>query len=181
MPQLLVFPETTLHKVQKRAIVTLPNELATVRCQCPSKTCPGIQVNGLGHEHQQLQRDVLGIGNAFIERMGVRGFHHIGSSLWLHGPFVSQELQNHLVDIGSSRWQDAERLDRRWAAAGFPGDTHPEEMLPMVYDQPRGSPLCDYYLYGWFSVPEKTVRTSASWAGDRSATEQISMQEASRR
>ena len=170
---MIVIPETVQRRTTKRAVVTLPKELATVRCLCPALDCPGINVTGLGIEHQSLQSDVLAIGAQFIERMAIRGIEHIGTNLWLHGPFVSQEFGSHLVDVESSKWRDAQRLDKRYAGFGSPGDEHPEEILPFVYDRLTTSPFCDYFLYGWFTAPEKQVRTMTSWANDRSGVERI--------
>ena len=106
----LVAPELEKSLVQRRGIVTVPVEDATVSCPCVmGKPCHGLLVNGLPLTARALELHMRAMGDRFIARMRVRGYEWSGKDLRLHGPWVSYEFNQRLVDVEAAIWAQAKR------------------------------------------------------------------------
>jgi len=137
LPSLLVTPSLDKTIVQRRGIVTVPNELAKAACRCPGP-CNGISINTLPLPLRPLEIHLRQMGDRFIDRMRVRGFEWVGGDLRLHGPWVSYEFNQHVADVESAAWREAERSE------------DPSAILPFVFEQDAASPYSDYLLVGQF-------------------------------
>ena len=127
-----------MSKVVRRGIVTVPDELATVSCDClRRKPCSGLAVRSLPLDARALELQMLSMGQRFTERMAVRGYELIGG-LGLHGPWPSYEFNKHLANIEADAWKQAER------------EQDLSHVLPFVFERDAASPYKDYLLVGEF-------------------------------
>jgi len=85
-----------------------------------------------------LELHLKAMGRRFIERMAVRGYEWTGGDLRLHGPWVSYEFNQKLVDIEAVAWREAQSHD------------DPSLVLPFVIERAATSPYSDYLLIGQF-------------------------------
>lgn len=135
---LQVAPDLERMLVWRRGILTVPQEDAIVSCSCiTSKSCKGLGLNNLPLIARHLQRYCLQMAEKFQERMRIRGYQLQGN-LRLHGPWPSYEFNQHLVDVESSLWREAQR------------QSDPTIVLPLVVDRTATSPYSDYLLVGQF-------------------------------
>jgi len=138
MTAIVVAPELGISKVIRRGIVTVPEELATVSCDCLRRmNCKGLVVRELPLEARELELQMFSMGKRFIERMAVRGYESIGA-LGLHGPWPSYEFNKHLANIEAGAWKQAER------------EQDLSHVLPFVFERDAASPYKDYLLVGEF-------------------------------
>lgn len=139
MTGIIVAPNLEKHLVVRRGILTVPQEDASVGCQCVhGRPCQGLSVNDLPLSARPLELYVRQMGDKFIARMAIRGFQLVGQKLRLHGPWPSYELNQHLTDVESAAWGEAKRQD------------DPSLTLPFVFDRDASSPYMDYLLVGQF-------------------------------
>ena len=137
MTAVVITPELERSLVVKRGIVTVPDEMATQSCDCLNRIpCRGIDVNSLPLVARELQRQLLEMGEKFIERMAVRGLINQGG-LFLHGSWISYEFNEKLVDMEAEAWKQAQLLD------------DPSLVLPFVMERKENS-YRDYLLVGHF-------------------------------
>ena len=139
-PGVITTPSLGHSLVVRRGILTVPSEDALVSCACVTggRSCNGLQPNQLPLNAWVLEKYVREMGTRFIERMRVRGFEWVGSELLLHGPWSSYEFNRTMVDVESSLWAEAKRLD------------DPSLILPLVIEQPKLGGYMDYLLVGRF-------------------------------
>ena len=136
MTHIVVAPELEISKVVRRGIVTVPEEMAKVSCDCLlRKPCSGLVTFPL--EARELELHMRGMADKFISRMAVRGFESIGG-LGLHGPWPSYEFNERLADIEAEAWKRAEREQDR------------SYLVPFVFERDATSPYKDYLLVGEF-------------------------------
>ena len=132
-----VYDLAVTHRV---AVVTVPRELAVVNCDCAyNRPCKGLEINQLPLTARALELQVRDIGHRFINRMEVRGLQYL-NDMRLHGPWVSKELEKHLVDVQSDLFARAER------------ENDPSLLLPFVMDEQATSPYSDYQIVGKFLI-----------------------------
>ena len=133
---IVVAPSLGVSKVVRRGIVTVPEEMATVSCDClQRKSCSGLAELPL--EARDLELHIRGMADKFISRMAVRGFESIGG-LRLHGPWPSYEFNERLANIEAEAWRRAEQEQDR------------SYLLPFVFERDAASPYKDYLLVGEF-------------------------------
>src|SRR3990167_6546612 len=109
MTSLLVTPGLGKSLIWRRGILTVPNEDATVSCDCVARRpCHGLVVNDLPLVARTLQLYVQEMGRLFVERLRVRGYEWLGE-MRLHGPWESYEFNRTLTDIEDQAWKQAER------------------------------------------------------------------------
>ena len=132
-----MFDLAVTHRV---AVVTVPRELAVVNCDCAyNRPCKGLDINSLPLTARALELQIRDIGYQFINRMEVRGLQYL-NDMRLHGPWVSRELDKHLVDVQSDLFARAER------------ENNPSLLLPFVMDEQASGPYSDYQIVGKFLV-----------------------------
>ena len=142
----------------RTAFVTVPNEMATVNCDCAlNRSCEGLDVNGLPLTSRALELHIREIGYRFVNRMEVRGLQYF-NDMRLHGPWVSREFDRRMADVKSDLFARAER------------ENDPSLVLPFVVDQGADSPYSDYLLIGKFimrpvATPMVTVKEAANGKG----------------
>ncbi len=138
MTALLVTPELDMSLVQRRGVMTVPIEDATVSCWClTGKPCKGLTIGNLPLKSRRLDQYALEMGKRMIERLGVRGYQHVGG-LGLHGPWESYEFNQKLVDIEAQAFKEAQKND------------DPSLVLPFILERDGTSPYSDYLLVGNF-------------------------------
>lgn len=135
MTTLVITPSLEKSLIQRRGIVTVPDEDAMAACLCvKGQRCAGIVVNTLPLEARTLERHLRTMGDRFISRMRVRGLEWTGGDMRLHGPWPSYELNKKLADVESQAWATAER------------ENDMSHVLPFVIEQPEQSGYSDYLL-----------------------------------
>lgn len=133
-------PVYGLAVTHRAAVVTVPCELATVNCDCAhNRPCKGLDINKLPLTARALELQIRDIGYQFINRMEVRGLQYL-NDMRLHGPWVSKELDKHLMDVQSDLFARAER------------ENDPSLLLPFVRDERAASPYSDYQIVGKFLI-----------------------------
>ena len=138
MTAILVTPELDMALVQRRGVMTVPVEDATVSCLClAGKPCKGLIIGNLPLASRQLDLYAMEMGKRMIERLGVRGYQHVGG-LGLHGPWESYEFNQKLTDMESWAFKEAQQND------------DPSLVLPFVLERDGTSPYSDYLLVGNF-------------------------------
>lgn len=152
---LIITPSLERSLVQKRGVVTVPQEDAVISCGCLlGRPCNGLALSELPLPARTLELYMREMGSRFVARMRVRGLEWVGGDLRLHGPWVSYEFNEKLVDVESSIWGQAVRED------------DPASVLPFVGNRDAASPYSDYVLVGDFIakntwteviVPESTA------------------------
>lgn len=136
MTSIVVAPELGISRVTRRGIVTVPEEMALVSCNClRRKPCPGL--TALPLEARELELQMLAMGQKFTERMAVRGYELIGG-LVIHGAWPSYEFNQRLVDVEAQAWKTAEK------------EQDLSHVLPFVFERDAASPYKDYLLVGDF-------------------------------
>lgn len=136
---LIVSPELSKSLVERRGILTVPDEDATVSCPCVRRQpCNGLSVNDLPLPARSLELYVREMGDKFIDRMAVRGFEWVGGNLKLHGPWPSYEFSRNMADVESALWREAEQQEDR------------SIVLPFIIEQPVQGGYSDYLLVGDF-------------------------------
>lgn len=136
---LIVTPSLERSVVQRRGIVTVPDEDATASCNCVRRQpCNGIEVSKLPVHARKLELYMREMGDRFINRMRVRGYEWVGGDLRLHGPWPSFEFNQKMADVESALWKQAEREDDL------------SHVLPFVIEQPQPGGYSDYRLVGDF-------------------------------
>ena len=139
MVGLVITPSLEQSLIQRRGIVTVPDEDAKVSCQCVrGEPCHGIEVSKIPLEARTLENHMRMMGDRFIGRMRARGVEWVGGDLKMHGPWPSYQFNKTLQDVNSSLWAQAEREDD----LNF--------VLPMVLEQPTENGYSDYLLVGDF-------------------------------
>lgn len=134
---IVIAPDLETHLVQRRGIVTVPNEDALAACWCGARQrCPGLSLSQLPLEMRKLEIYLLEMAKKFQSRMAVRGYELVGD-LRLHGPWVSYEFNQTLADTESALWREAEKQDDL------------SHVLPFVHNR-AFSPYSDYLLVGDF-------------------------------
>lgn len=138
---LVVTPSLEKSLIQRRGIVTVPDEDASVSCECVrGRPCHGIEVSKIPLEARTLESHMRVMGDRFISRMRARGAEWIGGDLKMHGPWPSYQFNQTMADVGSSLWAQAEREDDL------------NHALPFIIEQPTENGYSDYLLVGDFMV-----------------------------
>lgn len=98
-----------------------------------------MDVEALPLAYRALQSYVRQMGDKFINRLAIRGYDLV-SGLRLHGPWPSYGFNEHLSDVKTSLWKQADREN----------DLSP--LLGEVFNQEGRafSPYVDYLLVGAF-------------------------------
>ena len=125
-------------RVVRRGIVTVPQEMATVACDCTrNQPCKGLVVADLPLSARGLELEMRRMGTRFVERLAVRGYEWLGE-LSLHGPWLSYEFNERLADIESEAWKRAV------------AENDNSYLAPFVFERDAASPYKDYLLVGAF-------------------------------
>lgn len=136
---LVITPSLEKSLIQRRGIVTVPDEDATISCECVSaRPCNGLTVRELPLEARTLESHMRMMGDKFVSRMRARGLEWVGGDLRLHGPWPSYEFNRTMADVESSMWRQAESEDE------------PRHVLPMVIERAPVGGYSDYLLVGDF-------------------------------
>src|SRR3990172_3391238 len=136
----LVTPELEKSLVWRRGILTVPNEDATVSCDCVArKPCRGLVVRDLPLEVGALRRYIEEMGRRFIERQQARGCEFMGE-MRLHGPWESYEFNQMAMHIENEAWKRAAQEEDL------------SYVLPYIIERNGTSPYSDYILLGNFLV-----------------------------
>lgn len=140
MSGLIFVPHLDIARIERRGILTVPSEEATVACDCTRgmPRCAGLVGDNLPLEAHALGLYVYEMGKQMIAKLAARGYEWLGTPLVLHGPYVSYEFNTYLADVETAAWKDAERQD------------DPSKVLPYIIDRSAGSPYSDYLLIGEF-------------------------------
>lgn len=140
MAGLVIAPDLARSLVVERAYVTVPHEHALWNCDCAlRKPCQGFLPGQLPLELHTLETMLLEMGAKFQQKLALRGYELAGD-LYVHGPWVSMEFNQHITDIESSLWQRS--VD----------ENDPSLVLPFVFERDAASPYSDYLLVGNFIV-----------------------------
>ena len=170
---MFVIPEVTKYPVVLKSVLTLASDAVDLWCRCARRQetrvpCRGIDIEALPLSESWFRQRCISDFDYFVARTHVRGIEHV--SKWgfqVHGPRLSYDYDAHMTDPGSSVFRLAQQPDKL-------GEVHPELTLSTVFERdPLNRPMVDYLLVGWFLMPEKKIRTSASWAGDRSSYQDL--------
>ena len=138
MTSLLVAPELEKSLVWKRGILTVPNEDATISCDCVvGRNCQGLVVGDLPLKVRKLQLYIEAMGKRFIERQQARGCEWTGE-MRLHGPWESYEFNRTAMQIENEAWRRAAQ------------EQDLSYVLPYVIERNGASPYSDYVLLGNF-------------------------------
>ena len=176
---LIVTQEIERCLTTRQGILTVPVEDAVVSCvgvknghqHCKRAGCQGIDVDRLPLAASKLQAHFKIMGQKFRERYQIRGLEPVGSRLWLHGPFPSYDLNNHLADVKSSIWAEAEHGDEDLSWKGHRIERK-DLVLPMVFERDMAfNPYADYVFLGYFTAAETVRAVRRTDTNDRSAFE----------
>lgn len=149
MPNIVARPHRELVLAVRRGTFTVPDAVATVNCNCAFRLpCEGLVLTSLPQESWELAKVARERAKTMAARLAVRGQRLIGD-LRLHGPWISYNFEQHLVDADSSAWDQARKQER---GDGVYED--PSALLPMVFERDAALPMSDYLLVGYFEMQE---------------------------
>ena len=113
-------------------------------CQCALRQpCAGLRVEDIPLGVRSLADALYAGGKRFIERMQVRGFEYAGRGVRWHGPWVSYDFNQNLVDAEAAAWVQAEVLN------------DPSLVLPFVISREATVPYSDYVLVAGFIFQDR--------------------------
>ena len=165
----------------KQGVLTVPIEDAVVSCKgtaqgavCKDVGCQGIDVDRLPLAAAPLQAHFYTMGAKFRDRYQIRGFEPVGSKLWLHGPFPSYDFNQHLVDVESALFRQAEYGDEDLTMPGR-RDPRPDLVVPFVFERGAFNPYADYVFLGYFLGRETVTAVRQTEGTDRSSFQKLPM------
>jgi len=132
----LITPTLEKSLVSRRGIATVPEEMATVSCECVTrKPCSGLAAFPL--VARNLELELARMGKLMVGRLARRGYEWLGE-LKIHGPWPSYEFNERLADIEAEAWKRA-AVEKDLSYT-----------LPFVFEWNAASPYKDYLLVGDF-------------------------------
>lgn len=102
MTEILIAKDLMPRKVQRRGVITVEAEMATL-------VCKGMRIDDIPLHHRRLELVLREAATRMIARQAVRGvkyYDHDG--VHVYGPFPSYEFNDHLVDIDTFDERDSQ-------------------------------------------------------------------------